>query len=218
MNTTAPQSNTQPTPYSYVDEYMPPQASQPVQPQTPPPTAVATPAPVVTPTPIQPVQPQKAVEQPPVVQQKSEAASELLEDQNIFTLLGVLDGTEDQRDEFLDELQQVIWEDFLEYDVKLLVTKSEQDELTVLLEDSKSKDLEKQEKVVVFLEKLIPDLEEIMLEKALELKEEMARERVKSYKNLYQGQSEVLEKVAKAEELMNTNKWYSAAQLLNTVK
>ncbi len=196
MNTTAAQPTQ--SPYSYVDAYTPPASdqNQAVQPPMAPPVSV----PQVSPLEI-----------------KGGEQSEQLEDQNIFFLLGVQDGTPEQRESFLDELQQVIWEDFLEYDVKLLVTTSEQQQLDALLADSQTKDLEKQEKIVVFLEKLIPDLEEIMLEKALELKEEMARERVKSLKEIYSTDSEKLNTVTKAEELMNTNKWFSAATLLNSV-
>lgn len=196
MNTTAAQPTQ--SPYSYVDAYTPPEtqnATPVVQDvaQTPPPV----------------------VQQPTAPQAPAAGQSEILEDQNIFFLLGVTDGSAEQRESFLDELQQVIWEDFLEYDVKLLITSSEQAELDALLKDTQSKDLEKQEKIVVFLEKLIPDLEEIMLEKALELKEEMARERVKSLKEVYSAQPAELKIVTDAEQLMNTNKWYSGAALLN---
>lgn len=194
MTTSPAQSNTS---YSYVDAYAPPAA----------PADQSAAAPIVSPvTPV--TEPQSAA---------STSQSESLEDQNIFYLLGVQDGTAEQREAFLDELQQVIWEDFLEYDVKLLITKAEQEELDVLLKDATSKELEKQEKIVVFLEKLIPDLEEIMLEKALELKEEMARERVKSLKEVYASQPDSLQKVQQAEGLMNEAKWSSAAKILNAL-
>lgn len=196
MNTTAAQPSQ--SPYSYVDAYTPPTSdqNQSIQP------------PIASPVSVPQVSP---------LETKGGEQSEQLEDQNIFFLLGVQDGTPEQRESFLDELQQVIWEDFLEYDVKLLVTTSEQQQLDALLSDSQTKDLEKQEKIVVFLEKLIPDLEDIMLEKALELKEEMARERVKSLKEIFSTDSEKLSRVSKAEELMNANKWFSAATLLNSV-
>ncbi len=192
MTTSTAQTNSG---YSYVDAYAPPSAPV-AEPMSTPPTAIGEPA-KASPT------------------NTNESQSESLEDQNIFYLLGVQDGSAEQREAFLDELQQVIWEDFLEYDVRLLITKAEQEELDVLLKDATSKELEKQEKIVVFLEKLIPDLEEIMLEKALELKEEMARERVKSLKEVYSAQPESLQKVQQAEGLMNEAKWSSAAKILN---
>lgn len=143
--------------------------------------------------------------------------SETLEDQNIFFLLGVRDGTDQQKESFLDELQQVIWEDFLEYDVKLLITSEEMTELKTMLDSQTDKDLEKQEKSIVFLEKLIPDLEEIMLEKALELKEEMVRERVSGLRQYFADKPDKLSRVDEAERLINDGKWYSSAHLMNSL-
>lgn len=202
---------------SYVDAYQPPTAPL----TTPPPPVVATTPPVtstpdVVPTPVAaPVIPDAAT--PPVASQEQNISEEL-EDQNIFFMLGVTDGTPEQRESFLDELQQVIWEDFLEFDVKLLITKDEQTELNNLLNAQASSELEKQEKIVVFLEKLVPDLEEIMLEKALELKEEMARERVKGMREFYKDKPEDLQKIDSAEQMMNAGKWYSASVTLNGLK
>lgn len=148
---------------------------------------------------------------------ESSSSSETLEDQNIFFLLGVKDGTDQQKESFLDELQQVIWEDFLEYDVKLLITTDEMTELKKLLDSQTDRDLEKQEKIIVYLEKLIPDLEEIMLEKALELKEEMVRERVSGLRQYYADKPDKLQRVDEAERLMDSGKWYSAAHLMNSL-
>jgi hypothetical protein len=196
--TTAQQDPLQPN-HNYVDAYTPPtQASEP---------DVPAPAPVTTPP----------VLNNPVATESNASQSETLEDQNIFFLLGVRDGSDQQRESFLDELQQVIWEDFLEYDVKLLITSEEMVELKQLLDSQTDRDLEKQEKIIVYLEKLIPDLEEIMLEKALELKEEMVRERVNGLRQFYAGKADQLLRVDEAEKLMDSSKWYSAAHLMNSL-
>lgn len=150
-------------------------------------------------------------------EKSGQTTSESIEDQNIFFLLGVTDGTQEQRDAFLDELQQVIWEDFLEHDTKLLITTDEMTELQKLLENRESRDLEKQEEIIVFLEKLIPDLEEIMLEKALELKGDMVRERAQGLKQFFADKPDKLSRVDQAEKLMDEGKWYSAAHLMNSL-
>lgn len=147
----------------------------------------------------------------------SSIKSESLEDQNIFFLLGVRDGTDQEKESFLDELQQVIWEDFLEYDVKLLITSDEMVELQKMLNSQTDRDLEKQEKIIIYLEKLIPDLEEIMLEKALELKEEMVRERANGLRQYYADKPDKLQRVDEAEKLMDSNQWYTAAHLMNSL-
>lgn len=143
------------------------------------------------------------------------SVSQTLEDQNIFFLLGVVDGSEDEREQFLDELQQVIWDDFLQNDVDLLITEEEMSELKKLMGASDKSDAEVQEDVIIFLEKLVPDLEEIMLEKALELKEDMFRERLLGMEEYYAGDQESLDKVAEAKSLVDDNQWRAAAELLN---
>jgi len=144
--------------------------------------------------------------------------SEELADQNIFELLGVTDGSDAERESFLDELQQVIWEDFIENDVALLLTSNEMAELKAMLDNSSQPEAQKQEATVNFLEKLIPGLEDIMLDKALELKEEMFRERVVGVKDFYKGQADKLAKIAESEKLVAEGKWRSGANLLNQLK
>lgn len=147
----------------------------------------------------------------------TQSPAESLEDQNIFVLLGVNDGPDEDKEKFLDELQQVIWEDFLEYDVKLLITSDEYEEFKKIQAEPIANELEKQEKIVVFLEKLVPDLEEIMLEKALELKGDMVRERIAGMKEYYATNPQALETIAKAEAIIQENKWGTAASMLNSL-
>lgn len=147
-------------------------------------------------------------------------ASQALEDQNIFVLLGVTDGSEEDREAFLDELQQVIWEDFLENDLQLLVTTDEYSSLQPLLnkDDDQSNDLAKQEELVGKLETLIPDLEDIMLEKALELKADLLRERILSMKEYHAGNEGAMRTIAEAESHLQLDKWFDTAQTLNQIQ
>jgi len=144
--------------------------------------------------------------------------SEALDAQNIFELLGVADGSDQEKDGFLDQLQQVIWEDFLENDVQLLLTKSEANELQTLLGQENQSETDRQESAVLFLEKLIPDLESIMLEKALELKREMVFERIAGMRELHGGKAEILARITEAEVLFKQDKWQSGAKVLNAIK
>jgi len=143
--------------------------------------------------------------------------SESLEDQNVFALLGVSDGTEEEKEAFLDELQQVIWEDFLENDLELLVTQDEKQKVQTILADAAKDEMQKQEEVLTYLEGLIPDLEEIMLEKALELKEDMVGERIAGLKEFFAGQEDKLTKLNEAAVLIKQENWLSASKLLNSL-
>jgi len=186
---------------SYVDTYQPPTLSGAPAPSAMPPMP-ASPSATTAPSTSTPSA------QPP---------SESLEDQNIFELLGVTQATDQEKEAFLDELQQVIWEDFLENDVELLLTAEEVAQLRQLMGNTSQDELAQQEAIVVFLEKLIPDLEEIMLEKALELKSDMVKERVAGMREYFATQPEKLTQISQAENMMQEDKWQSAAQNLNAL-
>ncbi len=142
---------------------------------------------------------------------------ESLERQNIFDLLGIANGSDEDKEKFLDELQQVIWIDFLDRDVRLLLTEEETQKVTELRGQNASAKLEEQEELVTYLEKLIPDLEDIMLEKAIELKEEMVRERVSGLRELFQGQAQKLQVLSEVEQLMDSNMWLQVGTKLNSL-
>jgi hypothetical protein len=143
--------------------------------------------------------------------------SESLEDQNIFDLLGISEATEEEKELFLDELQQVIWEDFVENDVELLLTEDELKEFRAISENSSLSEDDRQGQMIDFLEKLIPDLEKIMLEKALDLKEDMTRQRITELQNHYKDTPERLEVVQQALSLADQQKWRSVATTLNAM-
>lgn len=232
------QPQSEPIHDSYADAYVPPtdrqanidpMVDQPLPKPEPEPTDSVAEAPIVEPTenpaeppagtPVTEVATEPATTTSPQSSSSDEPAppSEELADQNIFEMLGVTTGTPEQREQFLDELQQVIWEDFIEHDTKLLLTDSEQEELQTILQAAPDKNLEQQEQVVVFLEKLIPDLDDILLEKALQLKEEMARERLKALRELHRNDSDKLATIERAEQLMNQQQWRTASETLNSI-
>jgi hypothetical protein len=164
----------------------------------------------------QPVVQEPTVQEPAAPKQSSN--DQPLEKENIFFLLGVEDGSTDEKEKFLDELQEVIWEDFVENDVELLLTSEELENFKKIQATGQINEPKVQEAMLTFLEKLIPDLEEIMLEKALELKEDLVMERVKGMEEYFAGNEEALSKVNSAKQMLDQNLWHDAAALLNTVK
>lgn len=188
------------TSVSSINDYAPPAT----MPSTMPSMAAASDLPTPTPAPV--------AEAP----QSTNPPSEDIADLNIFDMLGVVDGTPEQREQFLNELQAVIWDDFIDHDTKLLLTEDEQKQLNSILQPD-PKLPENQEKAVVYLETLVPDLEEIMLEKALQLKEEMVRERLKAMQELHRTNTDKMSKLSQVEQLMNQKMWRTAMQELNSV-
>jgi hypothetical protein len=202
-------------------------SSQPVAPASDdisayvPPAAAPTPVPVVAPAPMAAAVPVAAPVEAPVTPTPAPAApaevdAESLEAQNIFELLGVSDGTEVEKENFLDELQQVIWEDFVEHDLSLLLTREELGQVQAIKAKA-GQVQQQQEEIVGYIEKLVPDLEEIMLEKALELKRQMVRERIKGLRQYLAGKPDQLPRIDAIEQLMKADKWASVAKELNSI-
>lgn len=178
--------------------------------------SVAPAAPVVTPA--EPVSAPAPVTPASNVSVKNSPvdANQSLEAQNIFDLLGVSDGKPEEKEAFLDELQDVIWEDFLGHDVDLLLTEEEMAKLNAL--KAKGNAPEVQEEILVFLEKLIPDLEDMMMDKAIELKEDMVMERIAGMREFHSQNAAALEKITQAEKHISEGHWADASQLLNSIK
>lgn len=144
-------------------------------------------------------------------------AAEPIEEQNIFELLGVSAADDAEKEAFLDELQQALWDDFLEKDVELLVNPQQLQQIRDIQNRTELADTQRQEQLVQKVEEIVPDIEEIMLEKALQLKEDMVKERLSGMKDYFKDRPTDLATIAEAESLIKTGKWQSAARLLNTL-
>ena len=61
-----------------------------------------------------------------------------------------------------------------------------------------------------YLESKIPDLEEIMMEKALKLKEDLLQERISGMEQMYADKPEVLARITKAKADAADGRYYDA--------
>ncbi len=139
-----------------------------------------------------------------------------LEDINVFFMMGNAEISEEEKEDILDSLQQHVWEHFISYDVKLLLTVSEYNELEQIL-DRNDNPIDIQESAIDYLEKLIPDMEEILIEKALEIKEDLLRLRLSDLREKFIAQPDFLEIILKAENEINGEDISKAVEILNTI-
>ena len=144
--------------------------------------------------------------------------SQELADQNIFFLLGAEDGSTEEQEQFLDELQQTVWDDFVSNDMASLITSEEKIKADEILNNSQLDEMNKQEELLNYLDGLVPDLEEVMLEKALKLKEDLVRERVASYKESFAQDQVKLQQLQDIEQLMTQNQWKTVGEKLNQIE
>lgn len=145
-----------------------------------------------------------------------------LDDVNMFWAMGSERIQDDEQEKTLDMLQDVIWQDFLEGDTKLILTSDEQEQLEILLREIRYKSLseaaEELEPVVEFLTKLIPDLEDILLEKALRLKSELLKERVSILRTRFAASDDSLTALSLAEVELDSGHYRRAIALLNEIQ
>lgn len=146
---------------------------------------------------------------------QADSNSQKLEDQNIFILLGVQNLAEEEKEEYLALLEDDIWQDFFDHDVQYLIPTEQHAELRNNILSKPDMIMTSFDEAIVFLEKLIPDLEDIMLEKALELKVYAFLWRLEKIQELYSDDQEEYKAVAQARALSNDNKWASAAELVS---
>lgn len=150
----------------------------------------------------------------------TEPIAQSLENQSIFTLLGTQNTlSDDEKEAFLNKLQLILWNDFLENDVSSLITSEEYKILTTILKKDEVNASETQEEAVIFLENRIPDLEDILLEKALELKEKMIVERVSLLKEKYINEDKRrFRALITVENLFSKEQWKTGADILEAIE
>ncbi len=142
---------------------------------------------------------------------------ESIDEQNIFDLLGVSDASDQEKEAFLDELQQALWEDFLEKDLILLVSEQEMLELDKIKTSTGLSEEQRQAQLIAKIEQLVPDIEEIMLEKALELKEDMVLERLQGIRESFQQANQNEAQLDIVADHFKNGRWKTGTQLLNSL-
>ncbi|MCC6711148.1 MAG: hypothetical protein IT416_02225 [Candidatus Pacebacteria bacterium] len=142
---------------------------------------------------------------------------ESIDEQNIFDLLGVSDASDQEKEAFLDELQQALWEDFLEKDLILLVSEQEMLELDKIKTNTGLGEEQRQAQLIAKIEQLVPDIEEIMLEKALELKEDMVLERLQGIRESFQQANQNEAQLDIVADHFKNGRWKTGTQLLNSL-
>lgn len=144
--------------------------------------------------------------------------SQKLEDQSIFDLVGDNEGSLEEREAFLDDLQKVVWDDFLDNDVELLLTDEEMRPLEEIVSRPEVDAIKKQQEIVNYLESKVPDLEEIMLEKALKLKEDLLMERILATEQFFADKQDVLRRITDIRKMVDEGKFYDVIVALYEIE
>jgi hypothetical protein len=154
---------------------------------------------------------------PEVADAAVQTSGEDLESQNLFTMLALEDLSDEEKEAFLKDLEQLIWDNFVDVELPLLLNSEEKSQADQILADNNKTENERKEALLVYLEKFVPNLEEIMYKKALNLKREMFEERLKKLRAsaAEENNLSLMADLDQIQELIEADRYKTAVNLLN---
>ena len=140
-----------------------------------------------------------------------------LEKQNIFAMLGLKNLEESEKEAFLADLEQLIWDNFVEVELPLLLNSEQKAQADQILADQSKAENERREALLAYVEPFIPNLDEVMYKKALSLKKEMFEERVKKMRDqaTEENNLSLMADLDQIQELIAAGRYKTATELLN---
>lgn len=177
---------------------------------TPEPTAEPSAEPTLEPTPEPTAKPSAEPTPEPVNEED-------LEKQNIFAMLGLKNLEESEKEAFLADLEQLIWDNFVEVELPLLLNSEQKAQADQILADQSKAENERREALLAYVEPFIPNLDEVMYKKALSLKKEMFEERVKKMRDqaTEENNLSLMADLDQIQELIAAGRYKTATELLN---
>jgi hypothetical protein len=151
------------------------------------------------------------------LEEETKVDDESLEGQNLFTMLALENLSEEEKQGFLKDLEQLIWDNFVEVELPLLLNNEEKSQADQILADNSKTEDERKEALLVYLDKFVPNLEDIMYKKALTLKKEMFEERLKKLreKATEENNLSLIADLDQIQELVQAGRYKTAVNLLN---
>jgi len=142
-------------------------------------------------------------------------AAQQLATMDIFSLLGIEGTTDEDREAFLNQLQDAIWEEVVEDELLEQMTDEEVDsiEQTIVNEDIAAE--EKRNTLFSMLSDKVPNLEEKLAETTNRLKYDLLGERVDGLREFYAENAQQLGVLDQVEQLVEAGNVVEAVAMLN---
>ncbi|SRR5258708_2876402 len=136
-----------------------------------------------------------------------------LRDIDLIMLLD-FQGSEEEKQAFIQEMQNAVWQDIADTDLVGQLTDTEMEEIMKMLSDETVPAAAKQEMVTAQLMGKFPNIKEIVSHRALQFKADLFRERAEGIKMHYASNPENVQKVEQALATAQGGDYVQAAQLL----
>lgn len=144
------------------------------------------------------------------------AFNQTLDQIDVFTLLGMT-GSEEEKAEFLAQMQQTVWTQVVEEEILPTLTQAQITEVENIMADDSVELEESKGKVFAYLLKTTPDLPELLKEKILEFKGEILVSRIEGLRERYQGNPSELQRLDSIEQMLEEGNVHPALQALATL-
>jgi len=139
-----------------------------------------------------------------------------LDEIDVFTLLGMT-GSDEEKAEFLDQMQQTVWTQVVEEEILPTLTQAQITQVEDIMADDSVPLEESKSKVFAFLLETTPELPELMKEKILEFKGEILVSRIAGLRDRYEGNPSELERLDSIELMLDEGNIQPALQALATL-
>ncbi len=134
---------------------------------------------------------------------------------DVFTLLGITEASNEERELFLAQLQDAIWEEVVDEELSDSLTDEEIDSIDQTITDESISADEKRNRLFAMLAEKVPNLEERLMETTNDLKFDLLGERVEGLREYYADKAEQLQVLDQVEEMVNNGNLNEAVAVLN---
>lgn len=141
-------------------------------------------------------------------------AQNALQTMDVFTLLGTTGSPED-REAFLTELQDAIWQEVAEEHLASQLSDQEMDEISRVMDDTSLSVEAKRNKLFEVLGQKVPDIEKILEDKTIQIKEDLLTERLEGMMVYYEEDEDAMRRLEEADDLLLSEKYAEAVAILN---
>ncbi|MCD8484521.1 hypothetical protein LRY65_05560 [Candidatus Woesebacteria bacterium] len=145
----------------------------------------------------------------------NEQTAQQLAAMDVFTLLGITDASEEDREAFLNQLQDAIWEEVVEQELADSLTDDEIDTIDRVITDEALQADEKRNQLFSLLANKVPNLEEGLADATNQLKYDLLGERVDGLREFYAAKPDQLQVLDQVEEMVNAGNVNEAVATLN---
>lgn len=140
--------------------------------------------------------------------------SDQLQKMSIFEMLGA-EGTEEEKDQFLSQIQDVIWQDVVEKDLAPLLNDDEISQVEAKLSDDTLSNEDKRDYLFDLIMEKVPQAEQVLLDRTMQLKSDLLHERLHGMDHYFANDAAAQTKLQAAHGHLDAQEYDQCVALLN---